>query len=1261
MADDKIVWSPLPGSQTLAMSCPAQIIVYHGSRGPGKSIANEINVLCDSGFKPAGDVTYDDKLVAIDGTYVNVLGIYPQGVIQLYNVEFFDGEIVEACAEHRWLSLNSKTGYREGWKVRTTKQIMEMKVGCSVPYLQGGIQGKRWCGLDPYMLGYIIANGTTGSARVTIYSIDDEILDYANKEHGWNIHVYDQTARRAICPQYQDNLWREALESHKIGDKKCVPKGLLESDPETRLALLQGLMDGDGSCESGAKSRYSTVSEQLAKDVVYLVKSLGGWANYRKQIFSDEQQLKRKGGSEHSRNWIYRVDISHHNKFNPFRLERKASQYKEQKKYLTRGIKSITPSRMADAVCFEVDHPDHCFIVGDFVVTHNTDSQLMRFRSRVGQGYGRHWRGIIFDREYKNLDDLVSKSMRWFPEFKDGCRFINSKSDYKWVWKTGEELLFRTVKKDADYWSYHGQEFCLESSSMICTPTGDVPIKNIKVGDYVLTAVGPRKVTRVFPEKQKPCVQATVFDKSGNVIGQSKFSESHKVLSSDLKLWTQHCDGNRSVFLFVLLKILQKAWIRRVLCFRLKSLAVFFDPLPSTLKIDVLGRCNQHHVFLKFHEFLNHCYNRLLTIPFLNPKSQLDDEKIQLNVQNDDKEFHNSPLAFSLFRESRVLQSILMFPFCQEITQYRLQISKILQVLCKFVSLDGVNSLIFDKEYLGRYSVLKFLLQIVYSLKGYAQLLNALHYLGRVRGYLSYCLLYCNQYDEQLRVEEGTVREISLLNADDIRHILGYSQKDDLAYTLQNSHSYDSLRYNYVHPYTHEYNRAILPFQEGKLLSVPCGILNTIDIEVDGANSYVIPSNLLSCNCFIGWNELTKYPNGNLFEMMMSCNRSSFRPEDAPYYINGLKFERDNVIEYVSADHRYAEQRLLPEIPLEVFATCNPHGSGHTWVKRRFISASPMGKILRNTVNVYNPRTQKREDVVKTQVHIFGSYRENKYLSPEYVATLESIDEPNKKKAWLHGDWDVVAGGMFDDLWDSSQHVVTPFKIPESWRIDRSFDWGSSAPFSVGWWAESDGSEVVLPNGKTMSTVRGDIFRIKEWYGSNGRPNEGLRMLAEDVAAGIVERELSSGLHLRVVPGPADNSIYNVENGNSIGASMASKVKVLGKVHPGVTWMRSDKSSGSRKAGWEKIRTYLRDAKQPYLLDQFGKPILDKPIPREKPGLFVFNTCKNFIDLVPCLPRSEKDPDDVDSDAEDHIGDEVRYKILSIGLGARGGKTKGTQ
>ena len=72
-----------------------------------------------------------------------------------------------------------------------------------------------------------------------------------------------------------------------------------------------------------------------------------------------------------------------------------------------------------------------------------------------------------------------------------------------------------------------------------------------------------------------------------------------------------------------------------------------------------------------------------------------------------------------------------------------------------------------------------------------------------------------------------------------------------------------------------------------------------------------------------------------------------------------------------------------------------------------------------------------------------------------------------RERAWLFGDWDITAGGMFDDLWDASVHVVQPFEIPGTWYLDRSFDWGSSKPYSVGWWAESDGSDIKLADGTT--------------------------------------------------------------------------------------------------------------------------------------------------------------------------------------------------
>jgi hypothetical protein len=98
---------------------------------------------------------------------------------------------------------------------------------------------------------------------------------------------------------------------------------------------------------------------------------------------------------------------------------------------------------------------------------------------------------------------------------------------------------------------------------------------------------------------------------------------------------------------------------------------------------------------------------------------------------------------------------------------------------------------------------------------------------------------------------------------------------------------------------------------------------------------------------------------------------------------------------------------------------------------------------------------------------------------------------------------------MFDDLWDAKVHSVGRFQVPRTWYVDRSFDWGSSKPFSVGWWAESDGSDLVFPNGRRMRTVRGDLFRIAEWYGCvKGKENEGLKMTASQIAEGIKLREI---------------------------------------------------------------------------------------------------------------------------------------------------------
>lgn len=314
----------------------------------------------------------------------------------------------------------------------------------------------------------------------------------------------------------------------------------------------------------------------------------------------------------------------------------------------------------------------------------------------------------------------------------------------------------------------------------------------------------------------------------------------------------------------------------------------------------------------------------------------------------------------------------------------------------------------------------------------------------------------------------------------------------------------------------------------------------------------------------------------------------------------------------------------------KILCGSNPGNIGHTWVKDSFVTIAEEGNIV---------QMSEEEGGMKRQF-VRAVLEDNPFLAkndPDYEKRLEGLGNPTLVKAMRQGDWDIVAGGMIDDVWNKNIHILDAFRIPKTWKIDRSFDWGSSKPFSVGWWAESDGSEVELIDGTTRNFPRGTLFRIAEWYGWNGKANQGLNYTADKIAKGILEREKRLGLLGRVVPGPADSSIYDTENGNCIADDMALI---------GVRWIKANKSPGSRIQGWQQLRKLLSNSLQS---------------PMEEPGIFIFSNCVHgFIRTVPVLPRDETNTDDVDTDAEDHTGDEVRYRIHKKVLRLATAQTTGT-
>jgi hypothetical protein len=362
---------------------------------------------------------------------------------------------------------------------------------------------------------------------------------------------------------------------------------------------------------------------------------------------------------------------------------------------------------------------------------------------------------------------------------------------------------------------------------------------------------------------------------------------------------------------------------------------------------------------------------------------------------------------------------------------------------------------------------------------------------------------------------------------------------------------------------------------------------------------------------FIGWNELCKQRKDVGYNAMMSCNRSSFTPEkDAPI------------------NHRTGKRIDIEPIPLEVFSTTNSFGPGRLWVKQRFIDPAPYGKVVRVSVNVYNPQTQQNEAIERSQVAIFSHWRENKFLSPEYIAELALITDPNKKKSWYSGSWDVASGGALDDVWRFPVHIVPRFKIPARWRLDRSMDWGSSKPFSVGWWAEANGEEVTLEDGRVWAPQPGSLIQCAEWYGTPKiGSQEGLRMGSVDVATTILEFEqemLALGWFARKPwPGPADNQIRQVAD-----RSTETTEKLM--ADNGVFWDTSDKAPGSRAVGLQLIRDRL-----------------EASIKSEGAGLYFMENCRASIATLPNLPRDEDNSEDVDTKAEDHPYDMVRYRVLA--------------
>ena len=281
---------------------------------------------------------------------------------------------------------------------------------------------------------------------------------------------------------------------------------------------------------------------------------------------------------------------------------------------------------------------------------------------------------------------------------------------------------------------------------------------------------------------------------------------------------------------------------------------------------------------------------------------------------------------------------------------------------------------------------------------------------------------------------------------------------------------------------------------------------------------------------------------------------------------------------------------------IRIRGTSNPGNVGHLFVKKKFIDGKEPMKIYRDEHGM-------------TSIFIPAKVYDNPALmdsDPMYVKRLESLPE-KERKAYLHGDWSVFAGQYFGE-WDMTKHIIKPFVIPKDWHRFISGDYGFAAPSSVGWYA-------VSPERK--------IYRYKELY----RERMTYKELAEEVCRMTGDDRIDYWVLDPAIFG--DKQHHKVDVDSREGESGAELMQKIVNDIKGNDRFLLTRGDNRRVIGWGTVREFLKDGDD------------------GTPNFQVFQNCVDFIRTFPALIHDEIKPEDVNTDGEDHAGDECRLALMS--------------
>lgn len=422
-----------------------KVINLWGGPGAGKAQPLDAKILTPDGWKLMKDMKIGTEVIVPNGEVSKVVGVYPQGIKDVYKITFNDGRSAECCKDHLWMiygkygdTYKTKSNYTERkldyksvtleWiidKLKTNKkQIFRIPMVKNLNAIDAPLP------IDPWILGFLLGDGCFSSKRALTYfsTGDSEIIKFMSskisskykihktpQKYGYNIRFIDPAesvkgqGKRNVFRNYYKQLLFDLGLSGTRSYNKFIPDLYKHGSTSQKEDLIAGLVDSDGYIDKNGSISISTSSKQMAKDIQEIIWSLGGQAKIKEKIPKYTYKGIKKSGRIN-----YNVGIRYPEPKKLSKLMRKKNRLPENYQYsdLKLRIENIEYSRTTEAQCIMIDHPDHLYITNDYVVTHNSTTAAGLFyemkKAKLSvELVTEYAKDAVWERRYDLFDDQI--------------------------------------------------------------------------------------------------------------------------------------------------------------------------------------------------------------------------------------------------------------------------------------------------------------------------------------------------------------------------------------------------------------------------------------------------------------------------------------------------------------------------------------------------------------------------------------------------------------------------------------------------------------------------------------------------------------------------------------------------------------------------------------------------------------------------------------------------------------------------------------